>query len=113
MYKVDYQESLKALRDQKVKVPCGASICKKCHDLLENEAEPIESQDMFEDHDEVEMSEPSQDSDYVLSQNQDEIVKAFKDFVQQTGENLDFEVSDVLSGEFEKYKDKMKLFGTL
>merc|ERR1712079_218245 len=79
-------------------------------DLLENDAEPMESQDMFDDDpDEIDMSQPDEDSDYVLSQNQEEIVKAFQNFVQQTGENLDFEVSDVLSNEFEKYRDKLKL----
>ena len=43
MYKIDYQRSLRALREQKIKIPSGTSVCKKCFDLLENDAEPMDN----------------------------------------------------------------------
>ena len=113
MYKVDYQRSLRALREEKIKIPYGTSVCKKCHDLLENEVEQMESLDMFDDYDDEVMSEAEGDTDFVLSQAQEEIVKAFQEFVQQTGDSLDFKVSDVLSKQFDKYKDKLKLLETM
>ena len=46
----------------------------------------MESEDMFYDPDDDDMTgEAADDSDYVPSQDQEQIIKAFQDFVQETG----------------------------
>lgn len=125
-YEVTFEQSLKFLLDLKVKVPCGAPVCRKCYELLTQNVQDG-SQDMFSDSDDsdnggggggdgdIEMTEvnASDDPNFVPSQGQERIVKSFQDFLESTGEVLDFEVAHVLNIAFERYRDKAKLMNAM
>ena len=108
----------------KVKVPFGAPVCRKCYELLTKNVQDG-SQDMFSDDSDnggggggggdIEMRDnnESDDSDFVPSQDQERIVKSFQDFLESTGEVLDFEVAHVLNIDFERYRDKAKLMNAM